>query len=339
MTTTSTIEIQNILRDSAAEAITTKRTRIQKPGTNDVLCGRGGGSQNHIGNREYRAVINANKCAYIDACRKTKTLLVESIVKAVRMQSPPGRFLEKDTKSGLWNDIGDKRAFAKTCQAIREGAPKIRKEMQDRKVQEIKSARDKSSIVSGLDCIVSSNKGMTNISHTIDALEMPLSKRSRKVSCESLPSMTENWTESATSVKHLCDDERVKANTVLNRFLDDVCTMMHKIEPDMVSSATQESKDFHVISPIDGSHHNQEKIDLNKMMNAPIMEFCSESEGINHVQKSNCGACVDASKNGFDGYKENMIVDSDNSSFVNEGKGRDIFELDSFLEGVLVEFN
>ena len=86
---------------------------IEKPGPNDVLCGRGGGSQNHIGNKEYRAVINANKCAYIDACRKTKTLLVESIVKAVRMQSPPGRFLEKDTKSGLWNDIGDKRAFAK----------------------------------------------------------------------------------------------------------------------------------------------------------------------------------------------------------------------------------
>ena len=86
---------------------------IEKPGPNDVLCGRGGGSQNHIGNKEYRAVINANKCAYIDACRKTKTLLVESIVRAVRMQSPPGRFLEKDTKSGLWNDIGDKRAFAK----------------------------------------------------------------------------------------------------------------------------------------------------------------------------------------------------------------------------------
>ena len=113
MANTSTIEIQNILKDSAAEAITTKLTRIQKPGTNDVLCGRGGGSQNHIGNKEYRAVINANKCAYIDACRKTKTLLVESIVRAVRMQSPPGRFLEKDTKSGLWNDIGDKRAFAK----------------------------------------------------------------------------------------------------------------------------------------------------------------------------------------------------------------------------------
>ena len=113
MATISNMDVQQILKESAAEVSTLKFSGIEKPESNDVLCGRGGGSQNHIGNKEYRAVINANKCAYIDGCRKTKTLLVESIVKAVRMQSPPGRFLEKDTKSGLWNDIGDKRAFAK----------------------------------------------------------------------------------------------------------------------------------------------------------------------------------------------------------------------------------
>lgn len=105
-------------------------TNVTKPYPNDVLCGRGGGSQNHIGNKEYRSVIAMSKRRYIEASRRHKSLLVESIVKAVRLQNPPGRFLEKDSKTGLWNDIGDKRAFAKTCQAIREGAPKIREEMQ-----------------------------------------------------------------------------------------------------------------------------------------------------------------------------------------------------------------
>jgi len=95
-----------------------------------VLCGRGGGSQNHLGNKEYRAVITANKVRYIEAGRNVKSLLVDSIVNAVRLQNPPGRFLEKDDDTGLWYDIGDRRAFAKTSQAVREGAPKIREEIE-----------------------------------------------------------------------------------------------------------------------------------------------------------------------------------------------------------------
>lgn len=39
---------------------------------------------------------------------------------AIQCQSPPGRFLEKNIASGMWYDIGDKRALAKTSQALRE---------------------------------------------------------------------------------------------------------------------------------------------------------------------------------------------------------------------------
>lgn len=53
------------------------------------------------------------------------------MVEAVRNQSPPGRFLQKDGKTGLWNDIGDGRAREKTSQALREGAPVIRGKMID----------------------------------------------------------------------------------------------------------------------------------------------------------------------------------------------------------------
>lgn len=54
-------------------------------------------------------------------------LLSRSIVNAVRSQNPPGRFLQKDSKTNKWFDVGDQRAQEKTSQALREGAPDIRK--------------------------------------------------------------------------------------------------------------------------------------------------------------------------------------------------------------------
>lgn len=52
------------------------------------------------------------------------------VVKKWRAQSPPGRFLKVDDKTGLWNDVGDKKAREKTSQALREKAPLIRKELE-----------------------------------------------------------------------------------------------------------------------------------------------------------------------------------------------------------------
>jgi len=52
-----------------------------------------------------------------------------SIVEAVRSMSPPGRFLEKNTETGLWSDIGDRKATEKTSQALRDGAATLRKQL------------------------------------------------------------------------------------------------------------------------------------------------------------------------------------------------------------------
>ena len=104
--------IEQLVANSSRDKQEVALANIEKPGPNDVLCGRGGGSQNHIGNKEYRVVIAANKRRYIEASRDVKRLLVETIVNAVRLQIPSGRFLEKG-EDGLWYDIGDKRAFAK----------------------------------------------------------------------------------------------------------------------------------------------------------------------------------------------------------------------------------
>lgn len=48
---------------------------------------------------------------------------------AVRQLNPPGRFLHRDKASGLWSDIGDHKANEKTAQALREGAPLLRKKL------------------------------------------------------------------------------------------------------------------------------------------------------------------------------------------------------------------
>eukprot|EP00539_Tryblionella_compressa_P014410 CAMPEP_0178830546 /NCGR_PEP_ID=MMETSP0746-20121128/8977_1 /TAXON_ID=913974 /ORGANISM="Nitzschia punctata, Strain CCMP561" /LENGTH=717 /DNA_ID=CAMNT_0020492713 /DNA_START=59 /DNA_END=2212 /DNA_ORIENTATION=+ len=102
---------------------------IAQPHAHDVLCGRGGGTNNHVGNSHWRMLVAANKQLYITLPKRQKMLLSRSIVNAVRSQNPPGRFLQKDNKSNLWFDVGDQRAQEKTSQALREGAPDIRKKV------------------------------------------------------------------------------------------------------------------------------------------------------------------------------------------------------------------
>ena len=87
----------------------------------DVLCGRGGGTNNHQGNNHWRALVAANKRLYISLPKKQKCLVAKSIVHAIRTQVPGGRFLSKDTITKLWSDIGDVKAVEKTSQALREG--------------------------------------------------------------------------------------------------------------------------------------------------------------------------------------------------------------------------
>jgi hypothetical protein len=99
---------------------------ITIPHPHDVLCGRGGGTNNHVGNTHWRMLVAANKQLYVTLPKRQKMLLSQSIVKAIRSQNPPGRFLQKQAQSDYWCDVGDQRAQEKTSQALREGAPDIR---------------------------------------------------------------------------------------------------------------------------------------------------------------------------------------------------------------------
>jgi hypothetical protein len=102
---------------------------IACPLDTDVLCGRGGATLRHPGNQTYRSLVQLNKGLYITVLKVEKLKISKSIVAAIREQK--GRFLEKDTNTGKWYDIGDKKATEKTSQALREGQPKQKQKVEE----------------------------------------------------------------------------------------------------------------------------------------------------------------------------------------------------------------
>ena len=78
---------------------------IKDPSPNDVLYGRGGGTNHHPGNKRYRKWVEDRKVEYVNSKRLEKPIVALEVVKKWREQSPPGRFLKVDDKTGLWNDV------------------------------------------------------------------------------------------------------------------------------------------------------------------------------------------------------------------------------------------
>lgn len=64
---------------------------------------------------------------YAQCPKQDKAKVSKGIVAAIRQFG--GRFLELDEESGLYFDIGEKRAYAKTSQALREGLTQIRRSL------------------------------------------------------------------------------------------------------------------------------------------------------------------------------------------------------------------
>jgi hypothetical protein len=87
--------------------------------TNDVLCGRGGATNNHDGNRRFRSTVTEYQPEYLEARKKDKAVIARRIVRIIRERG--GRFLRRDDSTGQWIDVGDKKAVEKTSQALREG--------------------------------------------------------------------------------------------------------------------------------------------------------------------------------------------------------------------------
>ena len=98
----------------------TQISMIHNPtiGSSDVLLGRGGATNNHIGNRRFRTVVADHQAEYLSSKKKEKVLISKRIVAIIK--SKGGRFLKRDT-TGIWVEVPEKRAIEKTSQALREG--------------------------------------------------------------------------------------------------------------------------------------------------------------------------------------------------------------------------
>eukprot|EP00586_Coscinodiscus_wailesii_P011149 CAMPEP_0172497426 /NCGR_PEP_ID=MMETSP1066-20121228/99719_1 /TAXON_ID=671091 /ORGANISM="Coscinodiscus wailesii, Strain CCMP2513" /LENGTH=121 /DNA_ID=CAMNT_0013270197 /DNA_START=217 /DNA_END=579 /DNA_ORIENTATION=- len=94
---------------------------IQEVSDDDVLCGRGGATNNHVGNRRFRQLVTSHQPTYLVARKREKKVIAREIVKIVRERG--GRFLKKNDQVGgsVWVDVGDDRAVEKTSQTLREG--------------------------------------------------------------------------------------------------------------------------------------------------------------------------------------------------------------------------
>ena len=88
---------------------------------NDVLCGRGNSVNKHIGNVRFRELIAANQEDYPTLTKKEKMNRAGEIVNLILHHTdPPGRFVARDTDTGLWHDIGMPRSLEKVSQALRD---------------------------------------------------------------------------------------------------------------------------------------------------------------------------------------------------------------------------
>lgn len=85
----------------------------------DVLFGRGGLTNRHIGNLRYRDIIALHRADYVRASKVEKPNVARRIVKAIRSGKTPGRFLRRGD-DGNWQEVSDKEATWKASQALRE---------------------------------------------------------------------------------------------------------------------------------------------------------------------------------------------------------------------------
>jgi len=123
------------------------------PHPHDVLCGRGGQSNNHPGNEWFRRLVRSNRALYRSCPKHTKLLVAKAIVQAVQQQDPPGRFIkmqdpDSDVEPLLWEPIAYAQAVNKTSQALREKDAASRnqaKKAQQQQQQKLDKTKENSS--------------------------------------------------------------------------------------------------------------------------------------------------------------------------------------------------
>ena len=129
----ATLESFNEAGRSELTADSKKGTIIWEAQPMDILCGRGAAVNFHHGNHVFRDMVKEYQTVYLCSKRSDKPRIAAELMELVR--SKGGRFLRriKTTYNGqsrfAWEEIGQRRRYEKVCQALREGAPELRRQM------------------------------------------------------------------------------------------------------------------------------------------------------------------------------------------------------------------
>lgn len=86
----------------------------------DVLLGRGGVTNTHLGNKKFRSFVRELQQEYVNAPKLKKADIALRVVNKVYIQG--GRFLV-ETQAGKWEEVSKERARKKTSQTLREKSP------------------------------------------------------------------------------------------------------------------------------------------------------------------------------------------------------------------------
>ena len=85
----------------------------------DILLGKGGRANNHMGNRVFLRLVQLNKQQFREMTTRQKDILIQSILMAIQQNG--GRFRQRKTASSAeWETAPWEKAFNKCKQALRE---------------------------------------------------------------------------------------------------------------------------------------------------------------------------------------------------------------------------
>ncbi|GFH60296.1 hypothetical protein CTEN210_16772 [Chaetoceros tenuissimus] len=156
---------------------------VINPGDNDVLLGRGGNNNKHVGNQKLRKIALSYAQEYSKCTKMGKSDLSKLLVQKVRELDPPGRFLKQDSTTLIWKDVGDVLAREKTSQVLRDAVksykklpPHLRKNTTSNSKQQTSSEKN-AEICTRPDPQIESNS--TDAMDTGMSLQAPISSLSR----------------------------------------------------------------------------------------------------------------------------------------------------------------
>lgn len=173
-----------------------------EPTSNDILSGRGNFVNNHGGNRKFRSLVANRRLEYVAAPKDLKPLFAKNIIDALKSLNPPGRFLLQDPDTKLWHELDEKKAMAKTRQALREGAPEVIKQMKSEDMED--ESNDEETEVSAT-CVDSATDNRKPTNGPIKAREKhDLSNVSRE--SDSMPEPKKSRTSSSIKVEDKQDE-------------------------------------------------------------------------------------------------------------------------------------